>query len=56
MADKKANGKDAVIWRLEQGAVLRANGQYEDSNKAFDTAQQKNGRLRAEGQWSGWVR
>ena len=30
-----------IIWRLEQGAVLRANGQYEDSNKAFDTAQEK---------------
>ena len=41
MADKKAGGKDAIIWRLEQGAVLRANGQYEDSNKAFDAAQQK---------------
>ena len=41
MAEKKAGGKDAIIWRLEQGAVLRANGQYEDSNKAFDIAQQK---------------
>lgn len=41
MAGKNANGKDAVIWRLEQGAVLRANGQYEDSNKAFDAAQEK---------------
>ena len=40
-ADKNANNKDAVIWRLEQGAVLRANGQYEDSNKAFDAAQEK---------------
>ena len=41
MADKNANNKDALIWRLEQGAVLRANGQYDESNKAFDTAQQK---------------
>ena len=35
-ADDNADNKDAVIWRLEQGAVLRANGQYDDSNKAFD--------------------
>ena len=41
MAGKNANNKDAVIWRLEQGAVLRANGQYADSNQAFDTAQEK---------------
>jgi hypothetical protein len=41
MAGKHAGGKDAVIWHLEQGAVLRANGQYEDSNKAFDAAQVK---------------
>jgi hypothetical protein len=36
-----SNNKDAIIWRLEQGAVLRANGQYDDSNKAFDTAQER---------------
>jgi uncharacterized protein len=41
IADKNAGNKDAVIWRLEQGAALRANGQYEDSNKAFDAAQEK---------------
>ena len=41
MADQNAKNKDAVIWRLEQGAALRANGQYEDSNKAFDKAQEK---------------
>ncbi len=41
VADKNANNKDAIIWRLEQGAALRANGQYEDSNKAFQTAQEK---------------
>jgi hypothetical protein len=40
-ADKNAKNKDAIIWRLEQGAVLRANGQYDDSNKAFDEAQEK---------------
>jgi hypothetical protein len=40
-ADDNANNKDAIIWRLEQGAVLRANGQYDDSNKAFDMAQDK---------------
>ena len=41
MADQNANNKDAIIWRLEQGAVLRGTGQYEDSNKAFDQAQDK---------------
>ncbi len=41
MADRNANNKDAIVWRLEQGAVLRGNGQYEASNKAFDTAQGK---------------
>ena len=40
-ADANANNKDAVIWRLEQGAILRANGQYADSNQAFDQAQAK---------------
>ena len=40
-ASKNANNKDAIIWHLEQGAVLRANGQYEDSNKAFEIAQEK---------------
>jgi len=40
-ADENANNKDAIVWRLEQGAVLRANGQYADSNQAFDQAQVK---------------
>jgi hypothetical protein len=40
-ADAKTNSVDAVIWRLEQAAVLRANGQYDDRNKAFDQAQEK---------------
>src|SRR5208283_2433647 len=41
MADQNANTKDAIIWRLEQGAVLRGAGKYEESNKAFDQAQDK---------------
>ncbi len=48
MADNNANNKDAVIWKLEQGAVLRANGQYDESNKAFDAAQDKIDRYSAE--------
>ena len=40
-ADKNADNKDTVIWRLEQGAVLRAAGQFADSNDAFDRAQAK---------------
>jgi uncharacterized protein len=40
-ADNNANNKDTVVWKLEQGAILRANGQYDDSNKAFDAAQAK---------------
>jgi hypothetical protein len=41
MADQNANNKDAIVWRLEQGEVLRGNGQYEASNKAFDQAQDR---------------
>ncbi|MEI8290461.1 MAG: hypothetical protein WCH99_13405 [Verrucomicrobiota bacterium] len=40
-ANENAKNKDAIIWRLEQGAVLRAAGQYADSNDAFDKAQLK---------------
>jgi hypothetical protein len=39
-ADKEAGGKDAIIWRLEQAAILRAQGKYDESNKAFDQAQE----------------
>ena len=39
--EKNANNKDTVIWQLELGAIQRANGQYDDSNKTFDTAQAK---------------
>jgi len=31
---------DAVVWRLEQGATLRAAGQYKESIAAFDTAEE----------------
>ena len=40
-ADKNAGGKDAIIWRLEQGATLRTLGKYQESNGAFDIAQNK---------------
>jgi uncharacterized protein len=40
-ADENAGNRNAIIWRLEEGAVLRAAGKFEDSNKAFDLAQQK---------------
>ena len=40
-AEKEKNGKDAVIWRLEQGAALRATGQYRESIAAFDAAEEK---------------
>lgn len=41
MAEHNADNKDTVIWRLEEGAILRANGQYDDSNRALDAAQAK---------------
>ena len=41
MADSHTDDKDTIVWRLEQGAVLRASRQYEDSNKAFEAAQNK---------------
>ncbi len=40
-AEKERNGKDALIWRLEQGAALRASGQIRESIAAFDQAEQK---------------
>ncbi len=40
-AEKHGNTKDAIVWRLEQGAILRAAGQLEESNKAFDLAEEK---------------
>ncbi len=41
MAEKNSDNKDTIIFRLEQGAVLRGDGKYEDSNKAFDQAEEK---------------
>lgn len=41
IVQKNLDDKDSVIWLLEEGAVLRANGQYDDSNKAFDLAEEK---------------
>lgn len=38
-ADKRGNSKDAIVWRLEQGAVLRAAGRFAESNQAFDKAE-----------------
>ena len=37
---KTETDRDAVIWRLEQGATLRAAGQYKESIAAFDTAEE----------------
>lgn len=39
-AQKRKNTGDAVVWRLEQGAILRAAGQLEASNSAFDMAEE----------------
>src|SRR3972149_851672 len=39
-ADKRGEGKDAVVWRLEQGAVLRAAERFEETNQAFDKAEE----------------
>jgi serine/threonine protein kinase/Flp pilus assembly protein TadD len=41
LANEKAKSKDAILWWLERGAVLRATGLYADSNDAFDMAQLK---------------
>lgn len=40
-AEAHTNTVDAVIWRLEQATVLRALGNFEASNQAFDQAQEK---------------
>lgn len=40
-AQDKAKGKDAVIWRLEQGTALRAANQIPESNTAYDAAEEK---------------
>lgn len=38
-AESNSNGRDEVIWRLEQGAALRAARRYEESIKAFEIAE-----------------
>ena len=40
-ADKEVGGKDEIIWRLEQAAILRTAGKYDESNQAFEQAQAK---------------
>lgn len=40
-ADKEANGRDAVLWRLEQAAALRAAGEWERSTAAFAEADRR---------------
>ena len=40
-AAKEVNTKDTVVWRLEQAAALRANGQLEESNTAFNVAEEQ---------------
>jgi len=37
----ESTDKNVIIWRLEQGATLRADGKYEESNTAFEQATQK---------------
>ena len=40
-AQKNKNNKDTIVWRLEQGAALRAAGQYQESIAAFDAAEER---------------
>ncbi len=40
-AEKEKNSKDTVVWRLEQGAALRAAGQFKESLTAFEAAEGK---------------
>jgi len=40
-AEKEKTGKDMVVCRLEQAAALRAAGKWQESNAAFDTAEEK---------------
>ena len=36
---EREHSKDAIIWRLEAGAALRAAGQFEQSTRVFDEAE-----------------
>lgn len=38
-AESSTNGRDEVIWRLEQATALRAAGRFQDSLKAFEQAE-----------------
>ncbi len=40
-AGNNKDNKDTIIWRLEQGAALRAAGQLTESTAAFDQAEEK---------------
>lgn len=40
-AAKEKDSKDTVIWRLEEGAALRADGQFKESNTALEAAEEK---------------
>lgn len=40
-AESRADSRDAIVWRLEQGAALRADGKPMESNVAFDEAEPK---------------
>lgn len=39
--DRSGDGRDAVIWTLEQGTALRVLGRYAESNKAFEDAERR---------------
>ena len=40
-ATKEKDSKDTVIWRLEEGAALRADNQFKESNTALEAAEEK---------------
>lgn len=40
-AAKEKDNKDTIIWRLEEGAALRADGQFKESNTALEAAEDK---------------
>ena len=40
LANKKAESADALVWRLEEGSLLRADGKFQESNRAFSQAEE----------------
>ena len=40
-ANQRSESRDSVIWFLEQGAALRATGQFAASNQAFEQAENR---------------